>query len=221
MLLARFVPDRWRGLAREVLTFGLIGVVNTLVDFVVLNLFLPIGPVKAKTASTVVATTVSYFLNRHWTYRDRDRASRRREYTLFFAFNLVGFVIQSAVLAIAKYGLGFDEHHDRIAFNVANAVGIGLAMVFRFWSYRTFVFGAQPVVAEIHIAPEPDLALEPGLEPEPNEPGVAAVGAGRPTPTPLAPAPDVADEFVQLTAALEAELGGSEVTETEPAEAPR
>jgi putative flippase GtrA len=219
VLLVRFVPERWRGLARELMTFGIIGVVNTLVDFVVLNLFLPIGPVKAKTASTIVATTVSYFLNRHWTYKDRDRASRRREYTLFFAFNLVGFVIQSAVLAGAKYGLGFDEHHDRIAFNVANAVGIALAMVFRFWSYRTFVFGAPATIAEIDIAPEPTPGDVPAQRPVPSQaPPVQAGAAG--------PAPDVADEFVQLTAELEAELDGgdlhaSRLGTTERAEAPR
>jgi len=123
----------------------------------VLNLLLSIGPLKAKVASTIVATTASYVMNRQWTYNKRDRAGVRREYVLFFALNLAGLAIQLAVLGVAKYGLGFTEHgggDDRLALNLFNALGIAVAMVFRFWAYRTFVFKpadevAAPASAEV------------------------------------------------------------------------
>jgi len=135
----------------EVIKFGAVGLVNTALDYAVLNVLLSIGPLKAKIVSTVVATTSSYIMNRLWTWRRTERTSLRREYILFFALNLVGLAIQLAPLYVAKYFMGFNESNglqDRLAFNVANAVGIAIAMVFRFWAYRAFVFRTQPAVTE-------------------------------------------------------------------------
>ncbi len=141
------MPERWRNLISDAMKFGLVGAVNTVIDFVVFNLLLQIGSLKANVVSTVVATTTSYGMNRHWTFRDRPRGTVRREYLLFFAFNLVGMLIQLGVLGLVKYGFGFDEHRDRLLLNVAKAGGIGVAMIFRFWAYRTFVFIPRPVQA--------------------------------------------------------------------------
>jgi putative flippase GtrA len=156
-LLDRLVPKRFHGFVSELAKFGAVGLVNTVLDYTVLNLLLSIGPLKAKVASTIVATTASYVMNRQWTYNKRDRAGVRREYVLFFALNLAGLAIQLAVLGVAKYGLGFTEHgggDDRLALNLFNALGIAVAMVFRFWAYRTFVFKpadevAAPASAEV------------------------------------------------------------------------
>jgi putative flippase GtrA len=186
--LVRFLPERWRKLAHEALKFGVVGGINTLVDFVVFNLFLPIGPLKANVVSTVVATTSSYGLNRHWTYKDRMRGAMRREYALFFMFNLAGFLMQSAVLGVVKYGLHFTEDNGRIALNIGKAAGAVVAMVFRFWAYRTFVFkAAQAAPAQAQAAP------------------VAAA----PVAEPAATLAETVDEFAQLTGPLEAELTGS------------
>ncbi|WP_432835081.1 GtrA family protein [Dactylosporangium sp. CA-092794] len=147
----RYIPERYRSLATELFKFAAVGAVNTVVDFALVNVLLFVGPLKAKIVAAVVATTVSYVLNRQWTYQDRDRTGVRREYAMFFALNGVGLLIQEAGLAVAKYGLHFSESNpgDRLAFNIANAVGIGLAMIFRFWAYRTFVFtaGKQPALS--------------------------------------------------------------------------
>ena len=157
----RFVPERYRSLATELFKFAAVGGVNTVIDYAVLNLLLSIGPLKAKIVAAVIATTTSYILNRQWTFQSRDRSTIRREYTLFFALNGVGLLIQGAVLAVAKYGLDFSEHNsdDRLAFNIANAVGIAIAMVFRFWAYRTFVFRPTAHTAEEQLEAEVE-ALE-------------------------------------------------------------
>jgi putative flippase GtrA len=177
--LVQFLPERWRKLAHEALKFGIVGCVNTVIDFIVFNLFLPIGPLKANVVSTVVATTSSYGMNRHWTYKDRLRSAMRREYALFFLFNLAGLLIQSAVLAVVKYGLNFTEDNGRIALNIGKAAGIGVAMVFRFWAYRTFVFrtGApQPVAAPAPAPADDEFAQLTGpLEVELTESGDVAL----------------------------------------------
>ena len=87
---------------------------------------LPIGAVKASVVATVITTTLAYFANRYWTYRAPHPTALRREYTLFFGFNLVGMVIQSGAVAIAKYGFGLTEEHDTsCAFMGVTLVGVG------------------------------------------------------------------------------------------------
>ena len=94
--------------------------------------------------ATVVTTTLAYVANRYWTYRHHSRSALRREYTLFFGFNLAGMVIQSGAVAVGKYGFGLNEIDDRHRLFVITLFGIGLATVFRFWAYRTFVFLKPP-----------------------------------------------------------------------------
>jgi putative flippase GtrA len=141
----RALAEHLRRLAPEVLAFGVIGAGNTLLYLVITWVALPIGAVKASVIATVVTTTLAYLANRYWTYRHHTRTALRREYTLFFGFNLVGMVIQSGLVAVGKYGFGLTEKGDELKFLGVTVIGIGIATVFRFWAYRTFVFLKPPV----------------------------------------------------------------------------
>ncbi|WP_051798171.1 GtrA family protein [Catenuloplanes japonicus] len=154
MRLLRLLPERWQKLIREAAKFGIVGGVNFAINFAVFNaLILTVmrgGELKANVIATVIATTTSYLMNRHWTYRDRPKSSMRREYVLFFFFNGIGLGIELGVLAGFKYGLGL---HTLLALNIAKFGGQVLGTIFRFWSYRTFVFRkVQPgKVDHLHI----------------------------------------------------------------------
>ena len=176
---ARELTEHLRRLAPEVLAFGVIGAGNTLLYIAITWVALPIGAVKASVIATVVTTTLAYLANRYWTYRHHSRTALRREYSLFFGFNLVGMVIQSGAVATAKYGFGLTEEHDELLLMACTMLGIGVATVFRFWAYRTFVFLKPPVdgheaaIADLdpaaglaELSTEPDLDAElSGLEP--------------------------------------------------------
>lgn len=150
----RPVSSRVRKLLAEVTSFGVIGGINFLVDLGIFNVLIWIGSLKATVVSTVVAATVSYVLNRAWTYRDRPRSALRREYTLFFVFNLIGLGIQLGTIGLAHYGLGMDA---RWQLNAAKVAGIALGTVFRFFAYRTWVFRATPdAVTPDGPAPDPE-----------------------------------------------------------------
>ncbi|MDQ1614596.1 MAG: hypothetical protein QOJ60_535 [Actinomycetota bacterium] len=127
-------------LVRELMKFGVVGLVAFVTDVALFNLFLHLTdkPLTSKALSTVVATTVAYAGNRHWTFRHRSRSGVRREYTLFFLLNGVGLAIALGCLAVSHYVLDFTS---RLADNIAaNVVGLALGTTFRFWSYRRFVF---------------------------------------------------------------------------------
>ena len=134
-------PPHIRALAAEFAKFGVVGAVCTVVDvglFNVLHLTAGLEPLGSKTVSTVVAVTVSYAGNRHWSFRHRARLGVTREYSVFFLLNGVGLAIALVCLALTTYVLGLT---GPLAVNVAgNVVGMGAATAFRFWSYRRWVF---------------------------------------------------------------------------------
>ncbi|MFG1989293.1 GtrA family protein [Actinoplanes sp. NPDC048988] len=150
-----------RRLAPEAIAFGVIGAGNTLLYMAITWALLPIGAVKASVVATVITTTLAYFANRYWTYRHHTRTALRREYTLFFGFNLIGMVIQSGAIAVGKYGFGLTEEHNKYEFMGVTLLGIVVATIFRFWAYRTFVFLKPPV--DGHEAELADLDAAAGL----------------------------------------------------------
>lgn len=120
------------------------GGAGLLVNLLVFNLVrhvteLPV--VRASVIATVVAIAFNYVGFRYFAYRDRDKSGRTRELTLFLLFSAVGLVIENGVLYAATYGFGWDS---RLQSNIFKFLGIGVATLFRFWSYRSWVFRALP-----------------------------------------------------------------------------
>lgn len=151
--------ERLSLLGREVAKFGAVGGVGLLVNLVVFNLVrhttdLPV--VRASILATVVAIACNYVGFRYFAYRDRDKTRRTKELTLFLLFSAVGLVIENGVLYTATYGFGWD---GPLQSNVFKFLGIGVATLFRFWSYRTWVFRRlQPETASVAVTepmPEP------------------------------------------------------------------
>jgi len=134
---------RFEGLVREGIKFGTIGLVTFVIDTVVFNLLWgPLNTLVAGAISMTVAATCAFIGKRFWTWRDRARTDLRREYGLYFLFNLVGLLIALTCLAVSHYALGFTS---QLADNIAkNGVGLVLGTLFRFWSYRQIVFRKQP-----------------------------------------------------------------------------
>ncbi|MEW5541376.1 GtrA family protein [Streptomyces cyaneofuscatus] len=131
-------------LAREVAKFGAVGAVGLLVNIAVFNLLrhtTDLQVVRASVLATFVAILCNYVGFRYWTYRDRDKTRRTRELTLFLLFSVAGAVIENGVLYLATYGFHWNTP---VQSNFFKILGIGIATLFRFWSYRTWVFKALP-----------------------------------------------------------------------------
>jgi len=145
---------RFEHLIRELGKFGTVGAISFVADITVFNLLLfaevehpgwlsTIWPLVAATISMTIAATVAFIGNRFWTWKDRERTNLRREYSLYFLFNLVGLVIGLVCLGLSHYALGsvWPFFETKLADNLAkNIVGMLLGTAFRFWSYRQIVF---------------------------------------------------------------------------------
>ena len=142
MTVVRGLYVRFRQIIHEFAKFGIIGVIGLAITNVGYALMHShgVGPVTSTTIATIIATAVAYIGNRYWSFRHRERTSMPREGTIFFVLNGVGLLIQDAVVAFNAYVLHL-EHHKLAEFLALN-IGIAIATVFRFWSYRRFVWVA-------------------------------------------------------------------------------
>ncbi|MFI6476856.1 GtrA family protein [Nonomuraea sp. NPDC050663] len=152
MQLLRRAYQRIRGMVLELAKFGTIGLIAFVINYGVRNLLWlwwgTEGTVTAAVIATVVATTFAYFGNRHWTYRNREQNGLGREYLLFFMLNGIGLLIEVLCLGFSKYTLGYNS---LLANNIASLVGTGFGTLFRFWSYRRWVFleATEPIPTEL------------------------------------------------------------------------
>jgi putative flippase GtrA len=152
---ARRLYERFQQLIHEGTKFGIVGIVGVFLNIGIANALYFIGPIKAATIAVIVTTVISYLANRYWSFRHRERTTVPRETVMFFLLNGVGLVIQWAVIGLTYYGL---DQTGRLAYNVANMTGIVLGTLFRFWSYRKWVWAAPRPVPDGHEALEPALA---------------------------------------------------------------
>jgi putative flippase GtrA len=153
---------RFRGLVRELGKFGTVGAISFTIDTVIFNLMLGAGAetLVAKLISTAISTTVAFLGNRFWTWRHRTHANMARQYTMFFVFNAIGLGIALLCLAISHYGLGsiWPVFQGKIADNIAaQIVGTAVGTLFRFWSYRRFVFPDTAAPADYVTSPSSPL----------------------------------------------------------------
>ena len=152
---------RFKVLIHEIGKFGIVGICSTIITFLVQNaLYGHTGPTTAIILANAVATCFAYCGNRYWAFRHRKTDNMKRETVLFVFFNVVGTLIQTAVVDINHYLLG---NHDRISFNIATVVGIIFATLFRLYCYRKFVFKNAPVTVEQEV----EIATNSLVEDEP------------------------------------------------------
>jgi putative flippase GtrA len=151
-VLAR-VPESVRAVLikhRELLKFAVVGGTTFVIDngiwYLLKLTVLEDKPVTAKIIAIIVATIVSYVLNREWSFRTRGGRERHHEAALFFLISGIGVALNSAPLYISRYWLNLEEPHvsrfvQEIAdFASGSIIGMLLAMFFRFWAFRRWVF---------------------------------------------------------------------------------
>lgn len=148
MTLRTLVAGLWEKLIRYALKFGVVGLAGYFVDVGIFNAlrlgvfgnghFLQ-GPIGAKILSVAIATLVTWFGNRYWTFREHRRKNYLLELFEFATVSVGGLLIGLACLWVSHYMLGFTSI---IADNIStNVIGLFLSTAFRFLLYRFWVYG--------------------------------------------------------------------------------
>lgn len=133
----------------ELIKFAVVGgttfVVDTAVYYPLAFSVLEAKPVIARIISGVIATILSYILNREWAFKNRGGRERHHEALLFFGISGVAVLLTAAPLWLGNNV--FDMRHNLdgldlaiVDFFLAFILGNILGMVFRFWALRRFAF---------------------------------------------------------------------------------
>ncbi len=140
-----------RLLLTQLTRFGMVGAFGLLLDVMIFNTLrvtvlspeeLHEGPVIAKVISTAVAIVANWIGNRYWTFGESRRTAAVREGLEFLAVSIGGMLIGLGCLWVSHYVLGFTS---LLADNIAtNVVGLALGSLFRFLTYRKYVFAHRP-----------------------------------------------------------------------------
>jgi putative flippase GtrA len=147
---------------KELLKFAAVGlvcflvtnVVNYGLKFTILN----DNPVTALAIAVVIATIVSYVLNREWSFRTRGGREGPHEAALFFLISGVGVGLNSAPLFLSRYVFMLEVPHVSLLVQEIADFGSGIILgtlittVFRWWAFRKWVFpqaDARPRIVRV------------------------------------------------------------------------
>jgi putative flippase GtrA len=137
---------RHHELVKFVVVGGSTFVIDTAIFLALKSSLLESKPLTAKVISTTVATVVSYVLSRQWSFRTRGGRANHHEAMLFFLISAIGVGVTVLPLGVSRYVLHLNTPNvSRFAQEIADFVsaqiiGTLVAMVFRFWAFRRFVF---------------------------------------------------------------------------------
>jgi putative flippase GtrA len=143
----------------QITKFASVGILNTIIDFGLYNLFIKfflLMPPLASIFSATLAMLNSFLLNKKWTFKSEARTDLI-QIIKFLAFTLFGiFVIQSFfIIFLTNYFLFFGDTvynlitllnlnrflgYDFISYNFAKLVGVSFALIWNFYTYKKWVF---------------------------------------------------------------------------------
>ncbi|PZE62707.1 GtrA family protein [Curtobacterium sp. MCPF17_047] len=136
--------------ALRFLVVGGLGFVITMgINYGLKFFVMPQHPVTALAIGITVATVVSYFLNKKWSFGDRGELRTGHELLLFLVVSLIGIGLNSAPLWISRYVFGLEVPNVSLAgqeladFISGPVIGTLIAMGFRYWAMNRFVFPAR------------------------------------------------------------------------------
>lgn len=132
---------------RQIIKFSITGIVNTIIDFSILNFLIQIfawSVLPANTVSFSLAVINSYFLNKYWTFRDKQPI-HIKQFSIFVGVSLIGLGLSNLLVYIGlqifqtyDLGLTFAWH-----YNIAKAVSALIVLIWNFLASKFWVFYAK------------------------------------------------------------------------------
>ncbi|MHB8871193.1 MAG: GtrA family protein [Candidatus Doudnabacteria bacterium] len=137
-----------KALIQQIWRFAIVGVINTGVDLLVLNLLITVSHVGEKgffytvfkSISFVAALTNSYFMNKYWTFAGKGTSNRVIEVSEFTIVSLIGFVINVAVSSLVVNLIPPIIVSPAVWPSIGALFGTAFGLVWNFIGYKVLVF---------------------------------------------------------------------------------
>lgn len=147
---------------KQFLRFIIIGFINTGVDLVILNVEMALTDKTAglayavqKGISFTFAVTMSYFLNKHWTFQDKENSGEVKKFSQFIFVSVIGMVVNVSVATlVATYArnlidlnaltgsFAFISNIDtnKLWGSIGALTGTAVGLMWNFIGYKFWVF---------------------------------------------------------------------------------
>jgi putative flippase GtrA len=147
--------NKIKKLMKQFSKFFIIGIINTIVDVGILNAETLITGAKQgypyaiqKGISFLVAVTLSYFMNKYWTFQDKVRENEGRKFSQFLFVSIVGMAINISVATIVVTYfkapvnglLQMSFLTDQIWVTIGALCGSASGLIWNFVGYKFWVF---------------------------------------------------------------------------------
>lgn len=126
----------------KIIRFGIVGAINTALDFGLLLLFTHLGLPKivSNTLSTGLAFIFSFFANKKYTFRSSS-GNVKREIALFTIVTLFGlWVLQNGVIWLISPLCAALLHNESLALLTAKLAGTIVSLTWNYLTYDILVF---------------------------------------------------------------------------------
>lgn len=129
----------------EKIRFGVVGAINTVVDFVVLLLLaivFGVPAVFANVVSTSCAMTVSFVLNKRSVFKNTDK-NNRKQVVRFLLVTVSGiWVVQSILIVFlnASFEIIFPAAEEALLLFAAKGIATIASLCWNYIGYKRFVF---------------------------------------------------------------------------------
>ena len=142
-------PLSWAALW-QMMRFGIVGIVNTLIDVLILNILLwsfPTHNANLLLGYNSIAYTFgainSFALNKYWTFQHK-RKPQRRELGRFVVINIVGICCNDGILWLVARMLHPSIGNNLLWANAAKLVAVAGTMIISYLGLRLWVFANVP-----------------------------------------------------------------------------
>lgn len=125
---------------KQVISFGIVGVINTLMGVVLIELFYNVFHWNywiSSVTSYIIGATYSFFANKKLTFKVKGNM---RKTAIRFTINVVICYVVAYGVAKPLVRVVLGELSERIVENIALLVGMALYIVMNFFGQKFFVF---------------------------------------------------------------------------------
>jgi putative flippase GtrA len=142
------MDEKYKSTLNQFLKFVVVGVINTAINFAVLNILSALtgitsgsGIIPLAVVAFAIATTNSYIWNKRWSFKDQSKTDTGRKFSYFLIVSIIGAGINSGtVYLITTYIPPMFGLSPQLWLNVAALAATGISLVWNFIGYKVFVF---------------------------------------------------------------------------------
>ena len=125
-------------LLAQIMKFGVVGVIATVIDFGIMNLLhygLGLNILIANTSGFIISLIFN-LASMKYVFAHKEGMSRRREFIIFVVLSVIGLALNDGIVLTLNAGLGLEA-------NIAKICATALVMVYNFVTRKIFLEGDE------------------------------------------------------------------------------